>query len=47
MASETVLHNGHYHLKLPFKKPNVSMPNRQVAEQRLQGSTTSEENGQG
>lgn len=29
--------NGHYNLKLPFKKNDVSLPNnRQVAEQRLE-----------
>ncbi len=37
IASEAVLQNGHYHLKLPFRRTNVSMPNnRQMAEQRLQ-----------
>lgn len=36
MANEAVLENGHYSLKLPFRKPNVHMPsNRQMAEQRL------------
>ncbi|KAL2089185.1 hypothetical protein ACEWY4_016084 [Coilia grayii] len=31
-----VLENGHYSLRLPFRKPNVLMPsNRQIAEQRL------------
>ena len=37
IANEAVLQDGHYHLKLPFRKTEVSMPNnRQVAEQRLQ-----------
>lgn len=40
VASEATLQNGHYSLKLPFRKANVSMPNnRQIAEQRLQGLT--------
>ncbi|XDV29292.1 hypothetical protein PO909_032429 [Leuciscus waleckii] len=37
IANEAVLQDGHYYLKLPFRKTDVSMPNnRQVAEQRLQ-----------
>lgn len=37
IASEAVLQNRHYHLKLPFRRTNVSMPNnRQKAEQRPQ-----------
>ncbi|XP_052470971.1 uncharacterized protein LOC128027405 [Carassius gibelio] len=37
IANEAVLQDGHYYLKLPFRKTDISMPNnRQVAEQRLQ-----------
>ena len=37
MANEAVLNDGHYNLKLPFRKADVCMPNnRQIAEQRLQ-----------
>lgn len=37
IASEAILHHGHCHLKLPFRRTNVSMPNNhQLAEQRLQ-----------
>ncbi|KAK0131909.1 hypothetical protein N1851_033296 [Merluccius polli] len=37
MANKAVLNDGHYNLKLPFRKTDVCMPNnRQVAEQRLQ-----------
>lgn len=37
IASEAVLKDGHYNLKLPFRRANVNMPNiRQIAEQRLQ-----------
>ena len=37
VASEAVLQDGHYSLKLPFRKANVNLPNnRPVAEQRLQ-----------
>ncbi len=36
IANEAILQDGHYDLKLPFRKNNVSMPNnRQMAEQRL------------
>ena len=36
MAKEAVLENGHYSLRLPFRKARVHMPsNRQMAEQRL------------
>ncbi|XP_060799417.1 uncharacterized protein LOC132901020 [Neoarius graeffei] len=36
MANEAVLENGHYSLKLPFRKASVHMPsNRKMAEQRL------------
>ncbi|KAL2086463.1 hypothetical protein ACEWY4_017522 [Coilia grayii] len=36
IANEAVLENGHYSLRLPFRKSNVLMPNnRQIAEQRL------------
>lgn len=35
VSTSATLEDGHYHLKLPFRKENVSMPNnRQVAEQR-------------
>lgn len=37
IVSKAMLQDGHYTLKLPFRKTNVSMPNnRQLAEQRLQ-----------
>ncbi|KAL7830822.1 hypothetical protein SRHO_G00319490 [Serrasalmus rhombeus] len=37
MANGALLKDGHYSLNLPFRKPDVLMPNnRQVAEQRLQ-----------
>lgn len=36
MEKSATLENGHYSLKLPFKKENVSLPNnRSVAKQRL------------
>lgn len=36
-ASEGVLQDGHYNMKLHFRRANVSMPNNcQIAEQRLQ-----------
>ena len=37
MSSSATLTNGHYYLKLPFRDPNVVMPNnKQVAQQRAQ-----------
>ena len=37
MSNSAVLKDGHYHLRLPFRNPDVRMPNnKQVAQQRVQ-----------
>lgn len=37
LSESAELKNGHYHLKLPFRNPNVMMPNnKQIAHQRAQ-----------